>query len=183
MTLYGYARVSVREPEDKNLDLTVHPHPRGESASQRLECILANGSPPPAWGKPAQDAPLVGFGRFTPTRVGKAGTHPYTSPSSTVHPHPRGESEIFPSPTKLPWGSPPPAWGKPIRLFADIFMQPVHPHPRGESTPAWACPSRPVGSPPPAWGKRHVLVHNVHQPGFTPTRVGKASLGFVPVLV
>ena len=23
MTLYGYARVSVREPEDKNLDLTV----------------------------------------------------------------------------------------------------------------------------------------------------------------
>ena len=53
MTLYGYARVSVREPEDKNLDLTVHPHPRGESHIESFWLGRADpqGSPPPAWGK------------------------------------------------------------------------------------------------------------------------------------
>ena len=72
MTLYGYARVSVREPEDKNLDLTVHPHPRGESKFFVHSHTYESGSPPPAWGKrPPDPLPHLHPG-FTPTRVGKA---------------------------------------------------------------------------------------------------------------
>ena len=154
MTLYGYARVSVREPEDKNLDLTVHPHPRGESHIELLaEAIrwvhphprgeseltvqylpLWLGSPPPAWGKRVDAQDVNKTNRFTPTRVGKAALPP----------------------------------GRGLR-------PPVHPHPRGEST--LDCPSTSSyhGSPPPAWGKRPAQVGQVRQLGFTPTRVGKAG--------
>ena len=132
MTLYGYARVSVREPEDKNLDLTVHPHPRGESATRIVKDAAVKGSPPPAWGKRAPDPFPDLHPGFTPTRVGKAvdrlrvgrvkrftptrvGKAPLPTPAAgirRVHPHPRGESGYGAGMTLRDYGSPPPAWGK-----------------------------------------------------------------------
>ena len=39
MTLYGYARVSVREPEDKNLDLQVERLVRAELSVLARQCL------------------------------------------------------------------------------------------------------------------------------------------------
>ena len=112
MTLYGYARVSVREPEDKNLDLTVHPHPRGESITRKVPKFSFPGSPPPAWGKPAYNLDYGLRLWFTPTRVGKARLQPRLRPAAVVHPHPRGESWGSLAYGQPAYGSPPPAWGK-----------------------------------------------------------------------
>ena len=89
MTLYGYARVSVREPEDKNLDLQVERlvragcamgNIRAKEASRaknerggvsrvnyfcRLAQIILAGSPP--YPDPAVEPHLSGsWGRLTP---------------------------------------------------------------------------------------------------------------------
>ena len=44
MTLYGYARVSVREPEDKNLDLQVERLVRAGCAMGNIRAEKANGA-------------------------------------------------------------------------------------------------------------------------------------------
>ena len=193
MTLYGYARVSVREPEDKNLDLTVHPHPRGESARPIRSQTCIPGSPPPAWGKQLRRPNGVRPDRFTPTRVGKAtlvNAYPYTHFGS---PPPAWESSVALLNRQSRHGSPPPAWGKhvviehpvkrnrftPTRVGKACYHSCggrrgwVHPHPRGESPALDVTFSSHNGSPPPAWGKQHPNHRRDDHLRFTPTRVGK----------
>ena len=49
---------------------TVHPHARGDHASENDTDTVTSGSPPRAWGSRALADHLVDHLRFTPTRVG-----------------------------------------------------------------------------------------------------------------
>ncbi len=61
-----------RHPPPVHLQLTVHPHPRGEICALPHIYHPTDGSPPPAWGN--RKPPTHGWiaYRFTPTRVGKS---------------------------------------------------------------------------------------------------------------
>jgi len=136
-------------------------------------CLTLSGSPPRAWGKLRTDPAVRGWGRFTPTGVGKI-----TSPGV----------EVFGGP-----GSPPRAWGKfagrrvvcvIIRFtptgvgkmpstLADVWQRSVHPHGRGENAlypPGYTATH---GSPPRAWGKWGGIGLSDCVMRFTPTGVGK----------
>ena len=52
MTLYGYARVSVREPEDKNLDLQVERLVRAGCAMGNIRAEEASGAKDDRGGHP-----------------------------------------------------------------------------------------------------------------------------------
>ena len=52
MTLYGYARVSVREPEDKNLDLQVERLVRAGCAMGSIRAEEASGAKDDRGGRP-----------------------------------------------------------------------------------------------------------------------------------
>ena len=52
MTLYGYARVSVREPEDKNLDLQVERLVRAGCAMGNVRAEEASGAKNDGGGRP-----------------------------------------------------------------------------------------------------------------------------------
>ncbi len=51
-------------------DVSVHPHVRGDNATEAAEFRRAFGSPPRAWGQPAPDRAALHQCRFTPTCVG-----------------------------------------------------------------------------------------------------------------
>ena len=71
--------------------VTVHPHPRGDDINADGTTFAADGSPPPAWGRPTVGGVSVSASRFTPTRVGTTLQRCSISTLSTVHPHPRGD--------------------------------------------------------------------------------------------
>jgi len=90
----------------------VHPHVRGEDRCPDLKYLVANGSPPRAWGRfPLSDCGHAQH-RFTPTCVGKIFTLPFSTLASTVHPHVRGEDGLVMPKDFFPSGSPPRAWGR-----------------------------------------------------------------------
>ena len=130
----------------------VHPHMRGEDSKEILFIVVILGSPPHAWGRHLANEPAVGFGRFTPTCVGKTAiveTQPCKPP---VHPHMRGEDKRTCACASARLGSPPHAWGRHLQnknlSIANRFtptcvgktaifvvpspLDPVHPHMRGE---------------------------------------------------
>jgi len=70
------------------------------------------GSPPRAWGRRGQLVAEIVEERFTPTCVGTTQVPGFRAGGWTVHPHVRGDDELF----RLSWpdivGSPPRAWGR-----------------------------------------------------------------------
>ena len=135
--------------------ISVHPHMRGEYASESSFDDLDFGSPPHAWGIPLFPSFLQVNRRFTPTCVGNtylvftvcwlAPVHPhmrgeYDMPDwgltvIAVHPHMRGEYDATTYPSCSSHGSPPHAWGILLRVVVEAVPHAVHPHMRGEYCP------------------------------------------------
>ena len=74
----------------------VHPHMRGDSASNQAHNTTASGSPPHAWGQPLPEILWGVFVGFTPTCVGTAKESRTGCPIGPVHPHMRGDSGYGP---------------------------------------------------------------------------------------
>ncbi len=114
---------------------------------------------------------------------------------SPVHPHVRGEYELGKSAVLNHIGSPPRAWGIPLRrclTFRRLRFTPtcvgntvgvkgiapltsVHPHVRGEYSSSVTTSVPPLGSPPRAWGIQSVPMRNSRLARFTPTCVGNTK--------
>ena len=173
---------------------SVHPHVRGECAKFMPAGRSMTGSPPRAWGMPADAIPRRWGRRFTPTCVGNALPPRRMTWLLPVHPHVRGECCESARDLRVDVGSPPRAWGMLAMVGGEQVPQRftptcvgnaksegeglrhrlVHPHVRGE------CPAKLLqetirpGSPPRAWG---MLVQSSQRGAcgrFTPTCVGNA---------
>ncbi len=151
----------------------VHPHVRGEDEPCRAHSRPVAGSPPRAWGRPAEHAAGISAGRFTPTCVGKTPRRRPQRRSAPVHPHVRGEDLSAVSLACSMRGSPPRAWGRQhstrdilvVERFTPTCVgktgrasrvtprPPVHPHVRGEDIAPVASGAKVYGSPPRAWGR------------------------------
>ena len=108
-TLVGNAR----HPPSADLNLTVHPHARGERPSFPCRLQLAVGSSPRSWGTLAFRSPAAGSHRFIPTLVGNAPADRIATCSPTVHPHARGERDQAAGAAAEAGGSSPRSWGTP----------------------------------------------------------------------
>ena len=176
---------------------TVHPHGRGEYSYHRVGIFCIVGSPPRAWGILLQAGIHIQPAWFTPTGVGNTVLLSVESPTTTVHPHGRGEYLAGTHPGAVRRGSPPRAWGIPPMLDsgqigarftptgvgntgehrAGYFGDAVHPHGRGEYTIQLAQGQDRYGSPPRAWGVRPTPPKRKTSRRFTPTGVGNTSVG------
>jgi len=130
--------------------------------------------------------------RFTPTCVGTTTVVAMTPERFPVHPHVRGDNEVFDFHYSPPLGSPPRAWGQrswpwpwsvsPRFTPTCVGTTPrpprprgwrtVHPHVRGDN--CWERPGTRAafGSPPRAWGQRNWGRTGLPRFRFTPTCVG-----------
>ena len=151
---------------------TVHPHARGEHITQTWELVLDAGSSPRTWGTPIVQAGRRRRVRFIPTHVGNTHTHSPRAPSSTVHPHARGEHTGAVSTARSVVGSSPRTWGTRAaccawwRLWRFIpthvgntacsarfqLSGSVHPHARGEHAFGFPACRASHGSSPRTWG-------------------------------
>ena len=141
---------------------------------------------------PYQEVIATAGTRFTLTRVGTILTSCFTSPTSSVHPHARGDTRSGLCDSGAPGGSPPRAWGH-CHLHAPHVGErrftptrvgtlppsscagrsgPVHPHARGDTALARSLRAWAIGSPPRAWGHFHLMSQIERNWRFTPTRVG-----------
>ena len=93
----------------------VHPHSRGEHPDGHRPGKVDSGSPPLAWGTRVGEDRFTVNHRFTPTRVGNTLTWTNSSLIHAVHPHSRGEHPPTMSNDPSGIGSPPLAWGTPVR--------------------------------------------------------------------
>ncbi len=89
----------------------VHPHARGEHLTSVKNAVGDAGSSPRPWG-------TLGIGvverhgtRFIPTPVGNTSGKSCSLPSSSVHPHARGEHSTTRLPVRVLYGSSPRPWG------------------------------------------------------------------------
>ena len=132
--------------------LAVHPHARGERSLTISLTTSISGSSPRPWGTPLGSQCDQVAARFIPTPVGNAWTTPTWSCSRPVHPHARGERDMFAPLSPSGLGSSPRPWGThgadPRRGAHGRFIptpvgnathaaqgapvQAVHPHARGE---------------------------------------------------
>ncbi len=92
---------------------SVHPHVRGERTNAASFSASSPGSPPRAWGAPAERRRGHQRHRFTPTCVGSASAISVSDSSTPVHPHVRGERRRADCSRLRSIGSPPRAWGAP----------------------------------------------------------------------
>ena len=174
----------------------VHPHGRGEYVGFVAPLLDNHGSPPRAWGIKLLRLPLPVSARFTPTGVGNTPWKPAKAPTTTVHPHGRGEYGIGGKFGILASGSPPRAWGilpdanshfsrhrftptgvgNTCLSHSGLRHRAVHPHGRGEyAAPAFS-QRRSGGSPPRAWGIHLPLCPILMRIRFTPTGVGNTGV-------
>ena len=133
--------------------LPVHPHVRGDNilAGNAAEDLI--GTPPRAWGQ----LPAAAFQKrsywYTPTCVGTTGDPANRLLASAVHPHVRGDNRGARKTSIAAYGTPPRAWGQPLRTPAPLRAErytptcvgttplwsfwrtarPVHPHVRGDN--------------------------------------------------
>ncbi len=172
----------------------VHPHGRGERVQRPDVEGGRGGSSPRAWGTQTMDAITTTIRRFIPTGVGNASTNRRPTPSTTVHPHGRGERVIEVLARMVVIGSSPRAWGTPSRAVPKRrkrrfiptgvgnapspgrrrSRRPVHPHGRGERLTVDLLRRRASGSSPRAWGTRGGDEEGQGGRRFIPTGVGNA---------
>ena len=165
---------------------------RGEHQAIARAALSYFGSPPRAWGASESAVLQVVDVRFTPTCVGSMQASLTVSPSSSVHPHVRGEHSFVNSSDILDAGSPPRAWGAfwlPSRTLGTSRFTPtcvgsmaassffsadgsVHPHVRGEHHEVPLAKANQGGSPPRAWGACSCSLEQIFIVRFTPTCVG-----------
>ena len=174
---------------------TDHPHVRGEDGESWERVARLAGSPPRAWGGPAERERRDAEVRITPTCVGRTRPRPRIRRTTSDHPHVRGE-DVDPAGDGVDRiGSPPRAWGgrtplaprfRPGRITPTCVgrttgapQEPAHasdhPHVRGEDLPDRTRPPVDPGSPPRAWGGRHDPAAGRVQDGITPTCVGRTA--------
>ncbi len=194
---------------------SVHPHVRGDGIRCCVVTGYVYGSPPRAWGRRLTMGGCVGWTGFTPTCVGTAagsenmacaisvhphvrgdGPRPYArSATAPVHPHVRGDGGWQREHGLCDLGSPPRAWGRPLRRPWPVLRPrftptcvgtarrrrhtrrctPVHPHVRGDGCSVWSTPAGHYGSPPRAWGRPRADGELATTVRFTPTCVGTAA--------
>ncbi len=131
--------------------------------------------------------------RFTPTCVGKTINADDPRAPVPVHPHMRGEDNVYGTDRFYEVGSPPHAWGrragcrevartgrftptcvgKTLRVLSSCNGTSVHPHMRGEDLMYIQCLLVHLGSPPHAWGRLKCYQFVCPRCRFTPTCVGK----------
>ena len=160
--------------------------------------MVADRSPPPAWGWTRYFCTGDGNDAVSPTRVGM--DPPDIDDWRPLHclPHPRGDGPSFSVNSLASSASPPPAWGwtrtcwlltapsgvSPTRVGMDPSRsapRPIRaslPHPRGEGPAAIASFTDSDWSPPPAWGwTRRGRCAGTPGP-VSPTRVGMDPFDF-----
>ena len=93
----------------------VHPHVRGDNLFFVGIKLALSGSPPRAWGQHAAEEQELCRARFTPTCVGTTGPVNQGWPRRPVHPHVRGDKDVYFTMEQFGNGSPPRAWGQPVR--------------------------------------------------------------------
>ena len=155
-----------------------HPHMRGEYTVQERTNATLRGSPPHAWGIQLDDGHGHITYRITPTCVGN--TPRVLSKFGLIkdHPHMRGEYLYGKEFEFKPQGSPPHAWGIPIRLAERFLFCQDHPHMRGEYKSRHGTQSKLKGSPPHAWGIPYGRNNHLMEKRITPTCVGNTSERF-----
>ena len=94
---------------------TVHPHVRGDGGIAHADFLRRLGSPPRAWGRRIEPGLGEFEGRFTPTCVGTATSACSREEHRSVHPHVRGDGHCCRNVLRRASGSPPRAWGRPMR--------------------------------------------------------------------
>ncbi len=172
----------------------VHPHGRGELATN-LSCKLDTlGSSPRTWGTPSITVTQLCNGRFIPTDVGNSSPASRISSIPSVHPHGRGELIVPQSEHTIPSGSSPRTWG--TREFiqhqagnrrfipTDVgnsyttdeqgSEEPVHPHGRGELKDVVCGEWQYYGSSPRTWGTHRICGDSERSGRFIPTDVGNS---------
>ena len=174
----------------------VHPHGRGDGLDRHPGSWYCRGSPPRAWGRPAQGCTRLHVVRFTPTGVGTAPPWLRRVARDAVHPHGRGDGGRAQPVVVAHAGSPPRAWGRRRQprggstyprftptgvgtafcAGADGVAEAVHPHGRGDGTTSISGCRLSAGSPPRAWGRRAARRLSGRSCRFTPTGVGTAVL-------
>jgi len=175
-------------------DIMVHPHGRGELATN-LSCKLDTlGSSPRTWGTPSITVTQLCNGRFIPTDVGNSSPASRISSIPSVHPHGRGELIVPQSEHTIPSGSSPRTWG--TREFiqhqagnrrfipTDVgnsytteeqgSEEPVHPHGRGELKDVVCGEWQYYGSSPRTWGTHRICGDSERSGRFIPTDVGNS---------
>ena len=90
----------------------VHPHGRGDNDNNNNTERRIVGSPPRAWGQCCLASRTKRGARFTPTGVGTIARRPADTPSTSVHPHGRGDNVPQHMQRVGTRGSPPRAWGQ-----------------------------------------------------------------------
>src|SRR5271157_4391567 len=91
---------------------SVHPHTRGDNLIQPVFHVYLCGSPPHTWGQlRCCIRACCGF-RFTPTHVGTMRFGNSSLVMQSVHPHTRGDNELWNNPFDNVSGSPPHTWGQ-----------------------------------------------------------------------
>ncbi len=175
---------------------TVHPHVRGEQASNSFLFSTSCGSSPRAWGTAALMDSNAFLARFIPTCVGNR--HRNASPTypPAVHPHVRGEQKLINRRIFIRCGSSPRAWGTgyrstPAIIFSRFIptcvgnrclrvflarLSAVHPHVRGEQTNRMVDFVAVDGSSPRAWGTGRFQPASDVNRRFIPTCVGNRRL-------
>ena len=187
---------NTRAWASNSMSLPVHPRPRGEHLSRSHSCIAVIGSSPPARGTPGWTASCSARLRFIPARAGNTTATARPTPTSSVHPRPRGEHGAGLHVCRGNLGSSPPARGThdgdhrvsraqrfiPARAGnTQYFLGPetlpqVHPRPRGEHPTVYEPQMSVVGSSPPARGTPIFERFQVRVTRFIPARAGNTSM-------
>ncbi len=177
-----------------------HPHPCGEKRQSPCRGIHRLGSPPPMWGKEPDYVMSAPLQRITPTHVGKRSSSGKPKFLSWDHPHPCGEKKKSCATSTRVIGSPPPMWGKGVRLQKCRHNDRItpthvgkssppekrggakrdHPHPCGEKSLAFAIRSPSLGSPHPCGEKLLYCSRRNLGLGSPPPMWGKVVDGVYP---
>ncbi len=154
---------------------TDHPHGRGDGNATRSARPHADGSPPRAWGRRKAARPVEARMRITPTGVGTASRPRTWRRRPADHPHGRGDGRLRAEGEAAAIGSPPRAWGRPVRVGCIPFARRITPTGVGTAgPPARGCAAQ--SDHPHGRGDGTVTEPGSDAPArITPTGVGTAT--------
>ena len=152
----------------------VHPHVRGDGSIAAMVARFGAGSPPRVWGRQDTRPSYSARGRFTPTCVGTATCTRRDRRRCSVHPHVRGDGDVFVGRVLDDVGSPPRAWGRHLSGTDLRNAYRFTPTCVGTAQGDDGSPDARHGSPPRAWGRPVDFGRLGARTRFTPTCVGTA---------